>query len=99
MKTKNFEQVIRKFTEEFKEYCDGKDIQESAKEREVLLMLGTNNKMDTYISIIRGSEILLARIIADKMIDDDSFYSIVAKAVDIYCNYSPEKKNNERNMF
>lgn len=24
-------------------------------------------------------------------------YSIVAKAVDIYCNYSPEKKNNERN--
>ena len=99
MKTKNFEQVIRKFTEEFKEYCDGKDILESAKEREVLLMLGTSNKMDTCISIIRGSKISLACIIADAMIDNDSFYSIVAKAVDMYCNYSPEKKKNERNMF
>ena len=33
MRTKNFEQVIRKLTEEFKEYCDGKDIQESATEK------------------------------------------------------------------
>ena len=84
MKEKDFEKITRKFAEDFREYAREKNIDEATGEEETLVFLATNNKMDVNLSILRGSIMSLACIIADKMKDSDYMREAVKTAIKLY---------------
>jgi len=84
METKKFEQIMHEIFEEIKNYSANKDDNEAREEGETLLVLGTNNKMNTSLSIKRGTRYSQSKLIAEAMTYDDEFKDIVIKAFMIY---------------
>ena len=84
METKNFEEIMHEIFEEIKNYSANKDDNEAREEEEVLLLLGTNNKMNTSLAIHRGTRYSQSKLIAEAMTDDDEFKDTVIKAFMIY---------------
>ncbi len=84
MKTKKFEQVIRKSLKEIKQYFKEKDTDESIDENETLILAGRNKKMDDDLVIIKGSTLSLAHIISNTMLDAEFFKDAVMYAISMY---------------